>query len=304
MKNIKNSVLISLIAAMTIWSMSFIWSKMAFEVFSPITTVFLRLIISSILIFAFLHFTKQFQKIEARDYKWFLVLGILEPFLYFIGESFGLKLIPSTLASVIISTIPLFTPVLGVLFYREKISPMNIAGIVISIAGVIYMVVDRDFSLNAPLAGILLMGLAVFSATCYALVLKHLSHRYSGYSVVAYQNTVGMFLFFPFFAINEWHTLITTPVTVSAVSSVILLAVFASTVAFILYTYGIKNLGVTKASAFVNLIPVLTAIFAWLILDEIIGWQKIIGIAIVITGLFASQYKNKQHEDDCRPYEA
>lgn len=303
MKNIKKSVLLSLIAAMTIWSMSFIWTKQAFVVFSPITTIFLRLIVSSILIFGYLHFTKQFQKIEKRDYFWILLLGILEPFLYFMGESFGLQLIPSTLASVIICTIPLFTPLLGFIVFRERMTYMNVAGIVISVIGVMVMVVDKNLSLNAPLKGILLMGLAVFSATCYALVLKHLSHRYSGCSIVAYQNTVGIFLFLPFFTFNEWSTFISTPVTFSAVSAVIMLAVFASTVAFILYTHGIKDLGVTKASAFVNLIPVLTAIFAWFILDEQIGWRKIFGIAIVISGLFASQFKNKE-QDDIRPFEA
>lgn len=302
MSKLKKSVLLSLIGAMIIWSMSFIWSKMAFEVFSPISTVFLRLIISSILIFAYLYFTKQLQKIARTDYKWFLLLGILEPFLYFLGESFGLLLVTSTVAAVIIATIPIFTTILGIMVFRERISAINILGIIFSFFGVAYMVIDRTFTLQAPLLGILLMGLAVFSATIYALLLKHLSHKYSGYSIVAYQNIVGIFLFLPLFIANEWTPLISKPVTTQAVVAVVLLAVFASTIAFILYTHGIRHIGVTKASAFTNLIPVLTALFAWLLLDDIIGWQQIIGIAIVISGLFASQFK-KQLNDDVRPYE-
>lgn len=302
MGKLKKSVLLSLIGAMIIWSMSFIWSKMAFEVFSPVSTVFLRLIISTILIFGYLYFSKQFQKIKSKDYKWFLLLGFFEPFLYFLGESFGLKLVTSTVAAVIIAIIPIFTAVLGVLVFKERISLINILGIIFSFFGVAFMVMDRTLSLNAPLLGILLLGLAVFSASIYALLLKHLAHTYSGYSIVAYQNIVGIFLFFPLFVTNDWDTLARTEITFKALSAVVLLAIFASTIAFILYTHGIKHIGVTKASAFTNLVPILTALFAWLFLSELIGWQQIIGIAIVIGGLFASQFK-KQLNDDVRPYE-
>ncbi len=195
----KKSVFFSLLWAMAIWAMSFIWSKMALEVYSPIAVIFLRLIVSTVLIFLFLIISNQLQPIQKGDIKWFILLSVFEPFLYFIGENFGLQLISTTLASVIISTIPLFVPILAFFVLKERISVMNIIGIVISITGVLMMVVDKGFSLNAPLNGILLMGLAVFSATFYGLILKHLSHRYSGYSIVAYQNIGGIVYFLPFF---------------------------------------------------------------------------------------------------------
>lgn len=297
MGQMKRSIFLSLVGAMTIWAMSFIWSKMALEVYSPITIIFMRLIVSTILIFLFLIITKQIQFIQKGDVKWFFLLSFFEPFLYFIGESYGLQIISTTLASVIISTIPLFVPILGFIVHRERLSIMNILGIVISVVGVVVMVVDRHFSLDAPLSGILLMGLAVFSATFYGIVLKHLSHRYSGYSIVAYQNIGGMLFFLPLFTFLEWDSFLAAHHTLKAISSIVLLALFASTIAFVLYTYGVKHIGITKASSFVNLIPVLTAIFAWFLLDEVIGWQKIIGILVVITGLFASQYKSKTTDD-------
>ena len=303
MRTEKSKIILSLVAAMTIWAMSFIWSKQAFLVFSPITIVFIRLLVSSALVFSFIFITKQFQTIRSGDLKWFLLLGFFEPFLYFIGESYGLLLISSTLASVIVSTIPLFTPLAGFLVFRERISYMNVAGIVISVVGVLFMVVDKDLALNAPIAGILLMGLAVFSATVYALLLKHLSHNYTGYTIVGYQNIVGIVLFAPIFFFYDWDKFTTANITPQAIKAVLLLAVFASTIAFVLYTYGIRHLGVTKANVFVNLIPVLTAFFAWYFLDEVINWQKAIGIAIVIIGLFASQF-TKNKDTDVRPYEA
>ena len=297
MVQMKKSVFFSLLWAMAIWAMSFIWSKMALEVYSPIAVIFLRLIVSTVLIFLFLIISNQLQPIQKGDIKWFILLSVFEPFLYFIGENFGLQLISTTLASVIISTIPLFVPILAFFVLKERISVMNIIGIVISITGVLMMVVDKGFSLNAPLNGILLMGLAVFSATFYGLLLKHLSHRYSGYSIVAYQNIGGIVYFLPLFIFMEWDGVMVANHSFKALSAILLLAVFASTIAFVLYTHGVRQIGVTRSSAFVNLIPVLTAIFAWTLLDEVIGWQKIIGILIVISGLFASQYKRKTTDD-------
>lgn len=297
----KKSVFFSLLGAMAIWAMSFIWSKMALEVYTPIAVIFLRLIVSTVLIFLFLIISRQIQPIQKGDLKWFILLSVFEPFLYFIGENFGLQLISTTLASVIISTIPLFVPILAFFALKERISVMNVVGIVISISGVLMMVVDKNFSLNAPLNGIMLMALAVFSATFYGLLLKHLSHRYSGYSIVAYQNIGGIVYFLPLFIFMEWDGVIHANHTTKALTAIVLLAVFASTVAFVLYTHGVRQIGVTRSSAFVNLIPVLTALFAWFLLDEVIGWQKIIGILIVITGLFASQYKRKI-TDDVRSY--
>ena len=71
------------------------------------------------------------------------------------------------------------------------------------------------------------------------------------------------------------------------------LAVFPSSISFILFTVAIKRFGANQASVFTNLIPVLTAIFAYFMLAEVITLKIIIGIIIVIVGLFISQLKSK-----------
>ena len=79
--------------------------------------------------------------------------------------------------------------------------------------------------------------------------------------------------------------------------SILELAIFASSLAFIFFTYGLNHLGITKSNIFINAIPVFTAIFAYFVLDELLNFQKMVGITIVISGLFLSQIKlnfNKQ----------
>lgn len=77
-----------------------------------------------------------------------------------------------------------------------------------------------------------------------------------------------------------------------------MLAVFASTFAFILFTYGVRQVGVVKANIWVNAIPMFTAIIAWMVLDEVLTVQKIAGIVVVITGVMLTQIKLKRAVND------
>lgn len=92
------------------WSFSFVWFKIAFLAYNPITVVILRLIISALLITIIAASLKRLQKPTKKDFRLFLLMAFFEPFIYFLGESYGLKYVSPTVAAVIVATIPLFTP--------------------------------------------------------------------------------------------------------------------------------------------------------------------------------------------------
>lgn len=290
------SSFLNIVFSMVFWAFSFVWTKEAYESFGPISTILLRLIISSGFLFIFLSLTKKLQAIKKEDYKLFLILAFFEPFLYFMGESFGLQLVSSTLAAVIISTIPLFATLFAFLLYKEKISLLGILGIVISFFGVGIMIFENGFELNASLLGITLMFIAVFSTIGYSLSLKKLAYKYPPINIIAYQNMIGLFMFLPIFFISDYKTLFHTGIQTKSITAIILLAIFASSLAFILFTKALKVLGIAKSNMFINLIPVLTAIFAWWVRGDIINKQKAIGIIVVIAGLFISQIKRIKNE--------
>lgn len=284
-------VFAALTATMLFWAFSFVWAKVAFEVFSPVTTIWLRLVISSICIFGYLFLTGRVEPLRRKDFKWLVALSFFQPFLYFMGESNGLNLVPSTMGSVIVSTIPLLAPLPGVLFMGERFSKVNLLGLIISFAGVGMILFEGGLQLTAPIEGILLLFMAVFSALVYSVILKKMGNRYSPVNLTAWQNLFGVGFFLPFFYFNEWDTFISTPVTTEALGALLLLSVFASSFAFIFFAYGVARIGVTRSNVFANMIPVFTAIFAWLVLDEALTVKKLLGIAIVISGLFISQLR-------------
>lgn len=285
----------AVILAMIFWSLSFIWFKIANEAIRPITIVFTRLVISTVLLSLILFFTKGFVRIRKEDRKLFILLALFEPFAYFLGESFGLTYVSATVGSVLISTIPVIATLGAWLIFRERLKIINYAGIILSFIGVLVFIVNIDGSLSFSVKGLLLMTLAVFSAVGYNLTLSRLVGSYGPVFIVNVQNIIGAVLFLPLFLIFDVNHLAANPPALKYFIPVFELAVFASCGAFILFAFSVRNMGITRANIFSNCIPIFTALFSFVLLGEKLSFQNILGMAIVITGLFMSQI-NGHHE--------
>ncbi len=284
--------------AMIFWSFSFIWFKIANKTFHPITIVFIRLLFSVIILTVYLVITKKYMKIMKGDRKLFLMLALFEPFFYFLGESFGLTYVSATLCSVFISTIPVFATIGAWLIFRERLRMMNYTGIILSFIGVLVFILNKNGSLSFNIKGLGLLFFAVMSAVGYNLVLGRLVGSYSPVYIVNVQNIIGTLLFLPLFLALDFRHFINTPFTLELFLPVIELAFFASCGAFILFAYSVRNMGVTKANVFSNCIPLFTALFSFILLGEKLTVQNIIGMIIVICGLFLSQMNGRKKSID------
>lgn len=285
-------VYLSIIFSMVFWGLSFVWTSIALKTLEPFTVLIVRLALASPLLFLFAILTKRLQRIKKVDFKNILLLAIFQPLLYFIGETYGLKETTPTVSSIIIATIPLFVPIAAWIFLKDKISFMNLIGILLSVIGV--MVVGSDKSFVLSVAGILLLFLAVFSAVAFTIILKNLADKYNPWTLVAYQNLLGIFLFLPLFLVFDHSSVKISDFHVETLTSLLFLAVFGSSLAFVFFAFSLKHLGVNRTSVFGNIIPVLTAVFAYFVVSEPISWQKIIGILVVLFGLLLSQIKLKR----------
>lgn len=278
-----------IVLAMLFWSMSFIWTRIALAEFDPISVIFFRLVISSLILFIYLKLSRTAEKIDKGDRKWFLLLALAEPFFYFIGENFGLQLVSPAVTSAIIATIPLVTPIVAYMFLKDKIDRYTSMGIFISFFGIIYILLNKDLSLNASPAGVMLIFLAVFSAVAYTFFIRKLANKYKAITILTWQNIIGAGYFLPVFLVMDAGSVFKINPSTEAVLAIIQLAIFASSLAFLLFIIVVAKLGMVKANIFTNLIPVFTAVFAYYIIGEVITFQKVIGIILVITGIFISQ---------------
>ena len=289
-----NSAHLSALAAMFLWGISYIWMKQLFDYLEPASILFFRLVVSSVFLYFVLRLMGKLERIKKEHYALFLLSALLNPFLYFMGESHGLQLVSPTISAVIIATIPVFTPVFARFFLKEHLSKLNIAGLIISFAGVLMMLVMKDFSLSADPFGVLYLFGAVASSIVYGIILKKLTLLYNALTIVWIQNFIGLFYFIPVILYKETDTLLYMPFSSQVILPILLLGVFSSSLAFVFFTRSVRSLGIARTNIYTNMIPVFTVMFSYFLLGELQNGQQFFGMMLVISGVIISQTKKRK----------
>lgn len=294
MKNKGFIVHLAGIVAMVFWGMSFVWSTQVYQNLNPTATIFLRLVIATIFLTTILFLFRINEKIQRKHLGLFAIAAMFEPFLYFIFEGYGLKNTSPVIGSGIIALIPLVTPIAARVFLKERLTPMNIVGFIISFTGVIIMLLNKDLEFTASPKGILFLCGSVIVAVGYSIALIRLTKLYKPLTITWMQNIIGMIYFIPMVFIMERFE----PSNFANIGGYILplvcLGIFCSAGAYALWAFTFSKLGASRANVYSNLIPVFTAIFSYLLAIEDMTAFKIIGIAVVVFGLVLSQLKTKR----------
>ena len=295
---------------MIIWGLSFIWSSQTYKRLNPTATIFLRLVIATAFFSAILFSFRLNEKIRREHLKLFAIAALFEPFLYFIFEGYGLLYTSPIISYAIIAMIPLVTPIAAAIFLKERLSAMNIVGLIVSFTGVIVMLLNKDMEFSASPLGIMFLFLTVLVAVGYSIALIKLTHLYKPMTVTWMQNIIGMIYFIPLVFIMEKFMPSDFGNVRAYIVPLVCLGIFCSAIAYALWAYAYSKLGASKANVYTNLIPVFTAIFSYIILifnrDNMdisdieayeLNVQKIAGIALVVGGLFLSQKKSRKDDN-------
>jgi drug/metabolite transporter (DMT)-like permease len=277
------------ILAMLFWSATFVWIKVALRWYHPIEIVTLRLVLAVVLLFGAMLLMSHKQLPLRRDLPRFLLVAFCEPFCYFMGEAFGMQYVSSTLGSLIISTIPIVTAIGAYFFLKERLSVMLFIGLLVSFSGVAILALGSG-ELYATLKGIVLMLLAVLGGCFFGITVRRLTLKYDTITIVSWQSLFGLIFFLPFFIIMDGSHFFSMQHSATGLLTIGAMSVFASVGAFMLFTGVIRDLGVIRSNLFSNLIPVLTAILAFVILGDKPTLRAFVGIVLVICGLVVSQY--------------
>lgn len=294
----KSKVLIYLVSvfAITLWGISYIWTDMLIRLnISVFYFVFVRILLAGIILFLLNATRGRITRIHRKDLPKFLLLALFEPFIYFLCESYGLKETGSpTLSAMIIATIPLFSVVAGMLFFKEKVNLVNIIGIILSLSGICLVVMSKGQAGEHVIIGIILLVIAVISEVGHASVTKSLSANYSSQVIVMYQFLIGSVYLLPLFLTKGLDGFSMAYLSADVMYPIICLAFLCSSLAFSLWVSTIKSLGVAKSSIFSALIPVVSAIAAWLLGQEELNGRQALGIIISTIGVILSQHTLKK----------
>jgi drug/metabolite transporter (DMT)-like permease len=186
---------------------------------------------------------------------------------------------------MIVAAVPVFTLLTEMLFFKLKGGFKLFACIFASIFGV-YLVISvngrLDFSSSAFKGNMLMVG-AMASWVIYTVISRKLGGSYSSFIITLYQTALSCPLFLPFLAqeIKSWK-----PISTAALLNLVFLGVFCSAVSYFMFLYAIKKLGQTVSSAFLNLIPAITVLTGFVVLDEKMLPVQYGGMLVIISSLF------------------
>ena len=282
--------------AILLWGMSYIWTDKLLELGIPVFYfVFVRILLAGGVLFLLNIAYGRIKRIQKQDLGKFLLLAFFEPFIYFVCETYGVQMTSPTISAMIIATIPIFSIAAGRIFFKERITALNIVGVTLSLMGIIMVIMKGEIAGNDLLWGIILLLIAVIAEVGHASITKSLSGNYSSQIIVMYQFLIGSVYLLPlflwkgldgfnseiYFSPDVWYPLIC-------------LAILCSSLAFTLWVSTIKNLGVAKSSIFSALIPVVTALISWMLGTQMTSLQWV-GIGTATLGVILSQYTTKKN---------
>lgn len=274
---------------MLLWAGTFIAGRMLAGTVYPVDAAFLRFVIATLALAVFARVIEG--KIPVPSKKQLLpliFLGISGVFCYNILFFTGLEYIDAGRAALIIALNPLVITVAAVAFLGERLGASQFFGILISFIGAIFVISNGQpsvlFSKGIGIGEAAIFG-CVISWAIYSLIGKVVLKSLSPLAAVFYSSFFGMLLLFPC-SLFSTNTATIFSYTLKDWLSLTFLGIFGTAVGFSLYYLAIRNIGASRASVFINLIPFFAILLAWILLDESIKPSVLIGGMLLISGVY------------------
>ncbi len=275
------------VAVAVIWGLTFLSTKVIVDEVRPMTLALLRFIIATLLLPPIAWMTKTTLTIRWKDLPLIAASGFVGISLYFFFENNGIMRLSASESSIIVGTIPILTLLVDMVFFRRKITFAVSAGIVLSFVGVALIVFRSEAARSSPDGYFFMVGAAV-SWVAYTFVTKPIAGKYSLLSITFWQIFFGMVGCVPFVLVEGPSDL---RLTFPLVMNVLFLGVLASAVGYWLYVIVLDELGTSRSSVFVNLVPVVSVVASFFILGERLAPLQLAGGVAAIAGVYLATSK-------------
>lgn len=202
--------------------------------------------------------------------------------------TFGLSLTSPVDASIITTTMPIFTLILAAVFLKEPVTPMKVGGLFLGSIGALLLILgaQNGTGKEGNIGGDLLCMSSQISFACYLTIFKKLISRYSVFTLMKWMFTYAAIVFIPF-SYNDVVATDFTSFSVNVWLEVAYVVVFGTYVAYIFILYGQKNLRPTVVSMYNYMQPVVgSTVAVWLGMSTF-GWMKAMAAMFIFIGVYA-----------------
>ncbi|WP_386056186.1 DMT family transporter [Thalassobacillus hwangdonensis] len=285
-----------LIMLSLIWGTSFVFIKVLVSEMGFWEVVFWRCLFGALTLWIILLVKKR--PVKWNELPWFKIMavGLLNNTLPWGLIALSETVISSSLASILNATTPIFTSIIGFLFFHRVLKGRQWAGIGVGFFGMFLLsgIQGQDF-VNGDFIGI---GTMIGAAICYGYssqyVKKHLTHIPP--IVMAAVSLSFAACFAVMLAMFNGPLHLTKLADVETLASIIGLGSFGSGIAILIFYFLIQRGSAEFASTVTYLVPITAMLWGVLFLDEIITKHMFIGLVLVLIGVYMSTYKKKQEE--------
>jgi drug/metabolite transporter (DMT)-like permease len=267
------------------WGLSFIATKTALNELTPVMIIILRLLLGISFLVILAVYTKRDFSIKLKQHAFILLLAAIAVFHLWIQVT-GLQYTSAANTGWIIGTAPIFIAIMGMIFFKEKISLKQLLGIIMAFAGLFLLISKGDFTSVGFISnkGDFLVLASAFTWGVYSMVNKKISLTYPPLMTILYLFIMMAVLILP---VTLNHDTFVRIEHLSAIGwiSIIFLGIFCSGISYVLWAQSLKDMDSSKVGAFLYFEPFVTVFSAWIFLHETITLLMLISGLIIIAGV-------------------
>jgi drug/metabolite transporter (DMT)-like permease len=267
-----------------LWSFAFVAGKIGVTDCPPLILLTARFSLAGILILGMTALRGDGWSLSWRDTCVFALLGIANNALYLGLGYTGLQTVSAGLGGLIVSANPVFTAVLAAVFLGEQLTWRKVAGLLLGMSGVGFIVWHRMAVGTDSWHGILFTFASLASIVVGTILFKWLAPKGSLWIGNGVQNLAAGIVLLPFaLTFSSVDDIVPSAALFGAFAYLVL---GGSILAYWLWFHLLKVCGATAASAYHFLMPPLGVTFAWLVLGEQIAVRDLLGIVPVALGIY------------------
>ncbi|WP_027892730.1 DMT family transporter [Calidithermus chliarophilus] len=270
--------MVSLLLASALLGSAFLFIKLAAPVVGPVLLMTSRVLLAALALLGLALILQQ-PLVFSRPLGTWLVLGALNAALPFTLVAWSELHITSSLASILIASLPLFTALVSRLGLGEKLDPRTGLGLGLGLVGVVILSGWSPLELTPKT--LLAVAATLLASLCYALAAIYTKRRFQGVSRMSL--TIGNFasagvLLLPFSLFAPAPQL----PPASALGVILALTLVATVVPYLLYFRLLERLPATTATSVGYLIPAFGALWGVVFLAEPINAAMLVGFGVVL----------------------
>jgi len=297
---------LAIVLLVLIWGSNFSVVKAALNEFSPLAFNSTRFVLASVVLALFLAVSGTRIRFGKEDALRLVGLGLLGNVVYQALFIYGINGTRAGNAALMLSSVPLIVTVLSVGLKHETISRAGWAGVALSIAGIVLILWGGSHGLSFgsdTIRGDLTMLAAALGWSVYTVLSSPYVQRYGTLPVTAFTmwtGTVGLVaLSTPALLAQDWSS-----ISPGAWGGLVFSGALAIALAYILWYYGIRQLGSSRTAVYSNTVPVVALIVAWLTLGEVPTWFQVAGTVLILGGIALARMRRvpaEMPEDEVPP---